>query len=238
MSGYSQKKKHKKQVSTKKYTKDTNVDLVYSDLSQSQKNQLVSKLYAMPNQLRLGRFQQILKTNNLSLLKKDQQLTVPKQVLDETWYSLLDYYYNGTNPKEWQNYLETIIDSKETEANITLINACIMLINIGDNTGYDILKRNSINCDTLKSAISYLNREKSQFKIILSRLRSDDKKEARTFEMTLAAVSRQCHYWINKDKITLEEWVGIISDLREYQKSQETLFPNNKRNWKEQQNQE
>lgn len=238
MSEYLQNKKPKKQALTKESTKYKNVDLEYSDSNQSQKEELVSKLYDTPSQLKLGLFHQILKTNNLNLLKKDPQLKIPKEILDETWYSLLDYYYNGTNPKEWQSYLENIIDSKETEANITLINACIMLIETGDNTGYNILKRNGINCDNLKSISSYLSREKSQFGIILSRLKSDGKKEARTFEMTLAAVSRQCHYWIDKDKITLEEWVGIISDLREYQKSQEASFATNKRKWRENQNNE
>jgi hypothetical protein len=169
-----------------------------------------------------------METGNLDLLLKDKSKKVRHHSLEDIWSDLLDYYYSATNIRTWSKFKYDLKSKLTIESQMLTINACLKLIEYGNEKALTILKDMNVDTSSIKSIYSALNRKKTKLEILNARNDDRQKKEAINFSKILARIQIQLPYQVNPDQISLEAWVGMLQVLQEKNKAQKEALNNKK----------
>ena len=187
---------------------------------------MIIELYDTADEINIRTFYKIMETGNLLLLAKDQAQVKEsdKEILNEVWLNLLDFYYGSTNKQSWENFLRNYRNVIKIQNEIIGSSAALELCKLFDQRGYEHLKKfgiNSEDSDRIQSAISM---KQTKLELAENKLQSNNEKESFSFYKTLASVEYSVKRSIDIDKTSLAQWVAIITDLSERNKAEAQAY--------------
>jgi len=221
------KNKHNEPAKTRQSTQPSNTDTTSTGSNQpasTKANQL--PLYDTPGKLNVELFYRIMETRDLSLLliNTSQELNENESLklatrLNNVWMELQEFYYNGTNKQGFKKFKESLKRVIKLETELLACKAAFQLVELGDESGYEILQHFKISSQDPKKIRGAILRRETKLDFARGDLEkksaSDDKKEALTFYKMVAGVERQLNRQLDIDKINLERWVAYIDDIRQ-----------------------
>jgi hypothetical protein len=160
-----------------------------------------------------------METGNLELLKVNPKEKAESQRLNDVWLDLLEYYYSNTNQTAFRKFFTTIKTVVRLEQELISCQAAYYLIGLGDESGYEILKRWGIESqdeDRIKSAIL---RKQTKLELARLRLKDDGKEERVSFYKIVSIVENSLGRQLNLIEINLERWVAYLNDVKEKNES-------------------
>lgn len=188
------------------------------------------QLYDTPRKINVETFFEIMTTGNLLLLKVNPGEKVSEKRLSDAWLDLQEYYYSNTNNLSFKRFKENLKKALMLEAEISACWAALVVIEFGDEDGYELLKKSGISSMDEKAIRSVILRKETKLELIKSRLGNNDKKEAVNFYKIVASVESGLNRQLNLSEINLERWVAYLSELKD--KNDEVRKQTNTKRWR------
>ena len=189
------------------------------------------QLYDTPKKIRVQTFYEIMETGNLELLKGNPQEKAKEENLNDVWLDLLEYFYSNTNQSAFKKFFSLIRLIGRLEQEVVSCYAAFQIVSLGDESGYDILKKWGIESkdhDRIKSGIL---RKETKLELARRKLKDNGKEEKISFYKIVSIVEDNLGRQLNLDEINLERWVAYLNDVKE--KSKALKKQNNKRKSKQ-----
>lgn len=176
-------------------------------------------LYDSPRKLNVQTFYEIMETENLELLKVNPNEEVSEQRLNDVWLDLLEFYYTNTNQLAFKKFSNNIKNIVSIEQELVACYAAVELIKLGDETGYEYLRKFKINdtdADKIRSAIL---RKETKLELTRSRMKDNGKQEKLSFYKIVSSVENALNRQMNLAEINLERWIAYLNDVKEKQEA-------------------
>lgn len=193
------------------------------------------KLYATPEEIPVEVFFNVMKTENLDLLKRKKKSRIRKINLDDVWSDLLDYYYSNINPKEWDKFKASLAKKIKLLSEILTIENCVDMIRYGDEEAIEILNSIGVKTGSIKNINNAVNRKITSLNMLESKSKGSTSSEMPSFENTLAKVELYAGYQISTNGMSLERWINKVKAISEKSKI-EKEYANNLKNNKNKKN--
>ena len=186
----------------------------------------LSKLYGTPEEIRAKRFFQIMKDNDLNLLKRNPEEKVSLEILFDVFNDLREYYFSNTNPRGWSSFKDDLRKVILAENEIIGCRAALSLVNFGIEDGYRVLENFNITATTEERIKSAINLKETRLKLIKSKLNKNqtenEKRGVMDFYEMLGNLELQSKYQIDEN-LSLASWVGKLKALHKRQESERVV---------------
>lgn len=189
----------------------------------------LSQLYDTPRKISVERFYEIMETGNLDLLKVKPEDEVREKRLIDVWLDLQEYYYVNTNKVSFQKFKDNFKRYVLLQNEITACNAALMLVDLNDETGFEILEYFGIRGKDEKEIRSAILRKETKLEFAKNRLSKGEKKDAIGFYKIVASVERGIGRQLNLAEVNLERWVAYLDEIKTKNELEKQRVHKNKR---------
>jgi hypothetical protein len=219
------KKQEKTRLSSPTIMGDTKDSGIYRGINGMERQQ---QLYDTPRKINMETFYEIMSTGNLGLLKVNPDQKVSEQLLNDVWFDLQEYYYLNTNKLSFSRFKENFKKVSVLRGETVACKSALMLIEFGDEQGYEFLKNFGINSRDEKSIRSAILRRETKLELVINKLGDNSKKEAVSFYKTVAIVEGWLNRQLNLSEVNLERWVAYLNEIKIKSEAQQKQTRNKK----------
>jgi len=128
---------------------------------------------------------------------------------------LQEYYYSNTNKSAFKTFCNNIKNIILIEQELISCSAAFEMVKLGDESGFEILKKWKITTTDHQSIQSAILRKETKLELARNKLEQTGKDEKIGFYKIVSSVESSLNRQLNLGEINLERWVAYLNDVKE-----------------------